>query len=252
MAKQIPLTKGKFAIVDDEDFEELNKYKWQAELRNGRKVWYAVTHIWTGEYKTNDKGWKIKIRKKVRMHNFIMKELGIDHIDGDGLNNTRANLRKATNTQNQFNKSKRNDNTTGYKNVFYNKNSGKFLAKLQVNRSVISLGEYKDKELAYYAVCKKMIELHGEYVHNDVLEWVKEYERINESKLDDINRYINNKIDGLRDNNTSGYPHVYFNKKMNKYFSRVIVNGKSKVVKYSNDPKECHEARLKYISDNNI
>lgn len=99
----IPLTKGLFARVSPEDFEELSKHKWQAsqESRNGLKV-YAVR--WARKHE------RVDGRKtfKIRMHRVVLGlPPGIfdntfigDHLDGDGLNNTRENLRIVTQEEN--------------------------------------------------------------------------------------------------------------------------------------------------------
>lgn len=85
--KEIKLTQGMWAKVSDEDFEWLNQYKWHAHLskRRGKRKWYA-------------RGWMSKT-ERIYMHRFIKKakrHLVVDHIDGDGLNNQRENLRCCT------------------------------------------------------------------------------------------------------------------------------------------------------------
>ena len=93
--KTIPLTQGKVAIVDDEDYEELMKHKWYANKRpDGR--WYAVRRgpLLGGR------------RKTIYMHRALMagaSPLQVDHINGDGLDNRRANLRLVTQSVNQRN-----------------------------------------------------------------------------------------------------------------------------------------------------
>ena len=94
--KTIPLTQGKVALVDDEDYEELMKYKWYArKAPNG--LWYAVrsVHLSGGRW------------KRISMHRFLMagdSPLEVDHINGDGLDNRRANLRLVTKSGNQRNR----------------------------------------------------------------------------------------------------------------------------------------------------
>ena len=93
--KTIPLTQGKVAIVDDEDYEELAKYKWCAhQAPNG--CWYALRKgpLPGGRQKT------------IYMHRALMagdSQLEVDHINGDGLDNRRANLRLVTGSVNQRN-----------------------------------------------------------------------------------------------------------------------------------------------------
>jgi len=93
--REIPLTQGKVALVDDEDYAELMKYKWYAHKRpNG--CWYAVR-------KVPRKGGG---QKMIYMHRALMagdSPLEVDHINGDGLDNRRANLRLTTTSGNQRN-----------------------------------------------------------------------------------------------------------------------------------------------------
>jgi len=88
--KKIELTQDKFALVDDDDYDFLNQFKWSAAKTY--KTFYAV--------KRNGK-------KMISMHNMIMGTIKgkiIDHIDGDGLNNVRKNLRHATHSENMQNR----------------------------------------------------------------------------------------------------------------------------------------------------
>jgi hypothetical protein len=92
--RYIQLTKEKSAIVDDEDFEWLNQWKWTAD--KGYKTWYAVRSI------KKDGKWT-----HVRMHVVILAGCDrVDHKDGNGLNNQKENLRPATHRQNLVNSSR--------------------------------------------------------------------------------------------------------------------------------------------------
>lgn len=107
--KQIPLTQGKVALVDDADFQHFNQWKWLA-LKGRNNKWYAARMP----------SRRLGKRKWIFMHNEIMGTppgLETDHIDGDGLNNQRRNLRDATHAQNSKNRRMRSDNKTGYKGV---------------------------------------------------------------------------------------------------------------------------------------
>lgn len=130
--KTIPLTQGQVALVDDEDYEFLIGFRWFAYFNSYN--WYAV--------KKNSK----------RMHRLIMERIKpgfkgeIDHIDGNGLNNQRSNLRIATHSQNLANKGPQENNTSGYKGVSWDKEKQKWRAQIQY-RGVISFLGYFDSEI---------------------------------------------------------------------------------------------------------
>lgn len=121
--KRIPLTRDKFALVDDEDYPILIKYSWQATRM--RRTCYAITSMWN---KGNQKG--------VRMHRLILgltvgNKLVTDHIDGNGLNNQKANLRIITNRQNGFNRKPNKNSTSKFKGVCRRAGSKKWGARIQ-------------------------------------------------------------------------------------------------------------------------
>lgn len=133
--KHIPLTKGKFAVVDDEDYEVLSCYKWSASTGKGKK-WYAVR---MGDYKL------------ILMHRQIMnppKGLEVDHIDSDGLNNARNNLRVVTHRQNIMGKKKHKNTASKYRGVIWNKSRNRWNAQIKVNYKGIYLGSSKIQEEA--------------------------------------------------------------------------------------------------------
>ncbi len=143
--KLIPLTKGYFAKVDDEDYEELIQFKWQVSRTTGdSRTIYAK------------RGRRIKgDNNSIRMVTFLMhrdimgwkNNLDIDHIDGDGLNNQKSNLRFATRSQNIMN-SKTPKHSTKYKGVTKWKRGGKFAANIRHNGVLSYLGTYPTAEEA--------------------------------------------------------------------------------------------------------
>jgi hypothetical protein len=151
--KFIPLTQGKVAIVDDEDFEKLNRYKWNAGLIGN--IWYAKRMV-----TSNGR------RKDMTMHRQLMKKPSgkfIDHINHDGLDNRRENLRICTRSQNNKNHRKLKNNTSGMNNVHWYKKSKKWMAYIKKDGKKTHLGLFIDKEEAGRAVDKKAKELFGEF-----------------------------------------------------------------------------------------
>ncbi len=151
--KQIPLTQGKFAIVDDEDFERISQLKWHAHRR--RNTYYAKKHITeNGRY------------VHLPMQNAVMdvpRSVLVDHKDRNGLNNTRNNLRICTKAQNQRNQGRRCDNTSGFKGV--RRHGEKWQAQIALNGVQKHLGNFNTPEEAAHAYDKAARELHGEFAY---------------------------------------------------------------------------------------
>lgn len=147
--KLIGLTKGFFAIVDDEDFDQVNQFKWRAFDLPNRTTVYACREV--------------TVRRKrsfILMHRFIMgfhhKE--IDHKDGDGLNNMRGNLRPCIHLNNGSNRKLGRNNTSGFKGVSFHKGIGKWQAVVKVNFKPKYLGVFdspKEAALVYDAAAIK-------------------------------------------------------------------------------------------------
>lgn len=127
--KTIPLTRGKIAFVSDRDYAFLRKFKWYCAGKRDRP--YAQT--WNGG-------------KPILMHRMVAERAGygeakqIDHRDGNRLNNTRQNLRPATNAQNQMNR-RVVLAQSGVKGVYPNTN-GKWQARLMVGGKIYNFGTY--------------------------------------------------------------------------------------------------------------
>ena len=125
--RRILLTQQKSALVDNADFRRINQHKWYAIQNRG--LWYAVRNVSEG-----------KKRRHCRMHRFILgAQAGtqIDHINGNGLDNRRENLRFCTASQNQHNQH-RIWGRSKYKGVTPNKN--KWIAQIRINGKRIHLG----------------------------------------------------------------------------------------------------------------
>ena len=153
--KNIPLTQGQFALVDDEDFEWLSQWKWQAQ--KARKTFYAKRDSWSGGIKTT-----------VFMHRVIegtSHSLDTDHRDGNGLNNQKSNLRSCTGQQNRCNRGVQKNNTSGYKGVSWKSSRGKWEVKISSNRKEIFIGRFTDIVDAARAYDEAARKLHGEFAN---------------------------------------------------------------------------------------
>ena len=154
---EIKITKGESTIVSNEDFDSLNIRKWQcfARVRNGRIEKYARTTMQINGKKTS-----------FLMHRFIMgnpKGFLIDHINGDTLDNRRENLRVVTNSQNLMNSRIRNNTSSKYKGVSFDKNSQKFKAQIQINKNKKHLGLFSNEIDAAKCYNENALKLFGEY-----------------------------------------------------------------------------------------
>jgi hypothetical protein len=143
--KEIQLTQGKVAIVDDEDFEYLNQWKWHAI--KSINTYYAVRCSWiNGKDHT-------RIMHRIIMNNPINKS--IDHINHNGLDNRKENLRICTCRENSINRLK--PNPTGYCGV--SKHGRKFRSRIWINGKICTIGTFLTAELAGNAYTQKLNQL---------------------------------------------------------------------------------------------
>ena len=158
----IPLTRGKSTTVDAVD-ANLADVLWTAKPDS--YTTYAHRHEPLGNGK----------RKTIRLHREILALMlkrdllpgeEVDHIDGNGLNNTRKNLRLATKAQNMANSRKRSDNTSGFKGVCWHEQSGKWRAYIMVGGQQIYLGLFPNVDDAHAAYCAAA-EIHFGQFAND-------------------------------------------------------------------------------------
>jgi HNH endonuclease/AP2 domain len=90
----------------------------------------------------------------------------IDHINGDPSDNRIANLREASDSQNNYNRGKALTNSTGYKGVYLHKPSGRWFSQIGVSKRVKYLGYFPTPELAHAAYCEAAIKFHGEFANS--------------------------------------------------------------------------------------
>lgn len=158
--KYIQLTQGKQTLVDDEDFEYLNQWKWAYEKRYNRAV-RSVYIKGSGRKNQKNDTWL--------MHRLIMNVPAnkyIDHINGNTLDNRKQNLRICTHAQNMLNKKQvATNNTSGFKGVSWNKHAGRWMSKINIHRKQLYIGLFDTKEEAALAYNKMALKLHGEFAN---------------------------------------------------------------------------------------
>lgn len=160
--KEIQLTQGYKAQVDDEDYEKANQYLWQADVDRHKDgtVWnvYATRNIKLDNGK----------RTTQKLHRFVMgvtnPKIEVDHNpDQSGLNNQKHNLRLVTRQQNMSNQKLSVKNTSGYKGVVWCKPLQKWQAHIKVNYKTKHLGYFTDVLDAARAYNQAASKLFGEF-----------------------------------------------------------------------------------------
>lgn len=146
---EIRLSSGKITLIDDID-SDLAVYRW---------CYGGGGYALRGENNTT-----------LYLHRVIMGRMGnvpqgytVDHINRDKLDNRRENLRVATASQNHINSGLRSDNTSGFKGVYWRKDSGKWRAKIRIGGKYINMGSYETVEEAHEVYKKKELETFGEF-----------------------------------------------------------------------------------------
>jgi AP2 domain. len=152
----VPLTRGYVALVDASDYPRvIAAGRWHARP-HGRTV-YAQRHISLSDGR----------RSTQQMHNFITGVIGVDHVNGDGLDNRRTNLRVTTQAQNCANTRRRSNNKSGFKGVSWKANSRAWVAQIKRGDKSHHLGLFSDPEEAARAYDAAAVELFGEYARTN-------------------------------------------------------------------------------------
>ena len=162
MPKEIPLTQGFVAIVDDEDYEELMQWKWYANVGVGSpRATRMAPRDGEGRQKT------------ILMHRQIMNAPDarvVDHINHDTLDNRRStNLRVCTRAQNQANRIKRAPGTSQFKGVHWDTQRMRWRARLRINGREIRLGRFRDEKEAARAYNRAAKEHFKEFANLNIL-----------------------------------------------------------------------------------
>jgi hypothetical protein len=152
----VPLTKGYEAVIDAEDAVILQFFSWSAKPKPSKV--YAVTGLKSRSGYTT-----------VLMHRMIMRYplgLQVDHIDGDGLNNRKSNLRVATHAQNMWNRGPQHNNTSGFRGVSWHEKSAKWQARIKHENGRMFLGYFDTAEAANEAYIEASKRLHGDFAYH--------------------------------------------------------------------------------------
>ncbi len=149
--RRIPLSQGEFAIVDPVDHERLSQYKWQLYKRPNTS--YAMRHKWLKDQKR---------QTTVAMHREVIdvpEGCVVDHINHNGLDNRRANLRPATPAENsRYSRYSKRGASSKYRGVWYDRKKKKWRAVIGINRRKKQLGYFTDEKqaaLAYDMAARK-------------------------------------------------------------------------------------------------
>ena len=159
--REIQLTRGLKAQVDDEDYEALNQFKWQA---NEDKYTFYVTR-------------SLKIvngrRPSLRMHRVVMnapENMEVDHKDKNGLNNQKYNLRICTKAQNHFCQKPNHNSVSRYKGVWWREDVNKWQAGITPNGKRIHLGYFVSEIEAAKSYDAKAIEVFGKFARINIYD----------------------------------------------------------------------------------
>lgn len=150
----VPLSRGMHALVDESDYQSVSAFKWSVH-DNGCGGIYAV---------------RVEDGKRIFMHRWLMgvsdTSVQIDHRDCDSLNNTRSNLRIATNRQNNANRRKLSASTSQYKGV-RRRESGGYQARIKVSGKEVVLGTFESEADAARAYDSEAIMRFGDFARTN-------------------------------------------------------------------------------------
>jgi len=161
--KEILLSQNMVAIVDDEDFERLNIFKWTFS-RQREKTGCAVRNIGR-----KDNGTVVLYRMHWEIMGKPKKGFVVDHINGNELDNRKCNLRICSYRNNARNKVKQKNNTSGYKGVSLDKRRNKWSVRIKTNNKYKFCGYFKniiDAVKTYNDVAKKY---HGKFANLNII-----------------------------------------------------------------------------------
>ena len=161
--REVDLTRDRVAFVDDVDHADVVQFKWYAHRVRDTDLWYAYRAV-------GPRGGQVT----VSMHGYLTGFSKTDHIDGDGLNNQRINMREATHAENMRNVGLSRGNTSGFKGVVWHKQAQRWYAQISVDSRSRALGLHDTPEDAALAYDRAAVEFHGEFAKtNKILGLLK-------------------------------------------------------------------------------
>ena len=158
MTKKIPLSQGHVAVVDEVDYERVARYRWtvmKQKKKDGYRFYARRNYKRGGKQQTE------------YLHRFVLGAAPgqlVDHVNGDGLNNSRSNLRIATPSRNTAN-STRNVGQSGYRGVWRREKDNCYEAGIRVSGRWKYLGQFNDAAAAAKAYDAAAREYFGDFAH---------------------------------------------------------------------------------------
>jgi hypothetical protein len=158
--KELKLSCGRVALVDDDVFEQVKDFTWCSWARPGMRTRYAMCGRMFG--------------KPARLHRVVLgvtdPKVEIDHINGDGLDNRRENLRVSDRTGNNCNKPAYLSSKSGIKGVHWSAKCNSWIAQIQFNKVKYALGHFPTKEDAAAAYDRAAVALHGSFANPNEIQ----------------------------------------------------------------------------------
>lgn len=152
----VPLSKGYEAVIDAADAHLVQSFNWTANVNRHSVYGYCVVPGGS--------------QKNIRLHRLIMAApdgVMVDHVDGDGLNNRRSNLRLASHSENGRNSRTPATNVSGFKGVSWDRSRCKWQAHIRVNGKSKNLGRFDSAELAHAAYAQAASRFFGQFARSD-------------------------------------------------------------------------------------